>query len=241
MSTTVAGVDSGQGWSPLQRMQGQLQKAVNNGTVKAGDQDVLSAALTDISTQLQGNAAGSTGTPAPGGMKSAIDGIISSDVSSGKLTSDQADELKSTFAQAAQKMHGHGGHHHGHGGGGGVSSTDPDSDDGTDIDPITGLPTTSSSSSPTSFVDFLQQLETSLTSAVNGVTGTSATGSTSGSSTATDATGSSTSGTLAANDPRQLMLNFLQKLETAMSGNTYGAAGTNAVGNTQAVLVNAFA
>ena len=238
MSTTVAGAASGQSWQ-LMQMQGQLQKAVNNGSVKAGDQDALSAALTDISSQLQANAAGSTGTPAPGGVKSAIDGIIASDVSSGKLTSDQADELKSTFAQAAQKMHGHGGHHHGHGGGGDVSGTDPDSDDGTDIDPITGLPTTSSS--PTSFVDFLQQLETSLTSAVDGVTGTSATGSTASGSTATDATGSSTGGTLAANDPRQMMLNFLQKLETAMSGNTYSAAGANATGNTQAVLVNAFA
>jgi hypothetical protein len=215
------------------RMQGQLQKAVNNGTVKADDQDALSSALSDISAQLQANAAGSTGTPAPGGMKSTIDGLISGEVSSGKLTEDQAGELKSVFAQAAQKMHGH--HRHGMGRGGGADS-DGDSDDAS-TDPITGAP----AAATTSFADFLQKLETSLADSINGVAGTSA------STDGTSATGSTQSTTAAAatgaaSDPRQLMLSFLQKLETAMGGgNTYSPTGASGAANTQAVLVNALA
>jgi len=239
MTTTVAGFDSGQSWSPLTRMQNQLQSAVNNGTVQAGDQDALSAALTDISSALQANATGSTGTPAPGSAKSTIDNIISNDVSSGKLTSDQATELKSVFAQAAQKMHGHGGHHH-HGGGG-MPSVDSDSDtDGSNTDPITGATQTAA----TSFGDFLQQLETSLADAVNGVTGTSATGTTASATSTTGTTStSSTSSTsdTSSTDPRQLMLNFLKQLETALSSNTYGSAGGNSATNAQGVLVSALA
>ena len=116
--------------SPLQTLQDQLQSEVNSGAISASDQGALSSALNDISASLQngGPAGDSTnGTAsAPGDLKSKIDNLIANEVSSGKLTSDQATELQGVFKSAfagnaqgnAQGPEGAGHAHHGHHGGG---------------------------------------------------------------------------------------------------------------------------
>jgi hypothetical protein len=86
--------------SPNDRMKLQLQSAVSAGTIGASDQSALSSALDDIDSAMQ-----SSGPPAPGtspsGMKDRIDSLIDNEVSDGKLTDDQAAELKKLFADAA--------------------------------------------------------------------------------------------------------------------------------------------
>ena len=89
--------------SPLQKLQDQLQAEVNSGAISSSDQSALSSALTDITSTLQnGTAADQAGgsSAAPGDLKSKIDGLIANEVSSGKLTSDQATELKGVFQAA---------------------------------------------------------------------------------------------------------------------------------------------
>jgi hypothetical protein len=153
--------------SPLQKLQDQLQAEVNSGAISSSDQSALSSALTDINASLQNGAAGdqSGGTSSPpSDLKSKIE------VSSGKLTSDQASELqgvfKAAFADAAGAAGGAGHAHHGHHGGhGGASSAD--SSQATD--------STSSTSSADVLQQFLQSLQNSLTasssSASYGATG----------------------------------------------------------------------
>jgi hypothetical protein len=97
--------------SPLQRLQDELQSEVNSGAVSSSDQDALSSALNDIDSQLQSSQASdqASGTrPSPGDLKSKIDDLIAGEVSSGKLTSDQATELQGVFKAAFAKGH-HGG------------------------------------------------------------------------------------------------------------------------------------
>ena len=89
--------------SPLQRLQDELQSEVNSGAVSSSDQDALSSALNDIDSQLQSSQASdqASGTrPSPGDLKSKIDDLIAGEVSSGKLTSDQATELQGVFKAA---------------------------------------------------------------------------------------------------------------------------------------------
>src|SRR6201999_3509348 len=73
----------------------------------SSDQSALSSALGDINSSLQsGGADGSSGagTPssnsAPGDIKSKIDNLIAGEVSSGKLTAQQATELQGVFQNA---------------------------------------------------------------------------------------------------------------------------------------------
>jgi hypothetical protein len=155
--------------SPLQKLQDQLQAEVNSGAISSSDQSALSSALTDINASLQNGAAGGTSAP-PGDLKSKIDGLIANEVSSGKLTSDQASELqgvfKAAFADGGGTAGGAGHAHHGHHGGhGGASSAD--SSQATD--------STSSTSSTDVLQQFLQSLQNSLTasssSASYGATG----------------------------------------------------------------------
>jgi len=88
--------------SPNDRMKLQLQSAVSAGTIDASDQSALSSALDDIDSAIR-----SGGAPAPGsdpsGMKTRIDSLIDKEVSDGKLTDEQATELKKLFADAALK------------------------------------------------------------------------------------------------------------------------------------------
>jgi hypothetical protein len=145
--------------SPLQKLQDQLQAEVNSGAISSSDQSALSSALTDITSTLQNGAAGDQagGTSAPpGDLKSKIDGLISNEVSSGKLSSDQAAELqgvfKAAFADGGGAAGGAGQAHHGHHGGhGGASSAD--SSQATD--------STSSASPADVLQQFLQSLQNS--------------------------------------------------------------------------------
>src|SRR6185437_2493860 len=97
---------------------------------------------TDIDSSLQSSLT-SGSKASPGDLKSKIDSLISSEVSSGKLTSDQATELKGVFKAAFAN---------GPGGAGGPPPGPPPSEDSSSTD------TTSNSSSTTSTSDLVQQL-----------------------------------------------------------------------------------
>ena len=101
--TTISAVSASTHQSPLQRLEQELQSEVSAGTISSSDQSALSSALTDIDTALRQSRASdqSSGTrPSPDEMQSKIDDLISNEVSSGKLTSDQATELKGVFKAA---------------------------------------------------------------------------------------------------------------------------------------------
>jgi len=94
--------------SPRELLQNELQSEVSSGTISADDQDALSAALDDIDSTLRSQRPEpGSARPSPSEMKSKIDDLIASEVQNGKLTSDQADELKNVFAKAFS--HGPGG------------------------------------------------------------------------------------------------------------------------------------
>ncbi|MBB4371170.1 hypothetical protein GGD63_003968 [Bradyrhizobium sp. cir1] len=101
--TSISAASAGSYQSPLQRLQQELQSEVSAGTISSSDQSVLSTALTDIDTALQQSRSSdqSSGTrPSKEDMQSKIDDLISSEVSNGTLTSDQAEELKNVFQSA---------------------------------------------------------------------------------------------------------------------------------------------
>src|ERR1700731_2825063 len=86
--------------SPLQKLQAELQSEVNSGAISSSDQSALSSALNDIDSSLQsGQSSGQSGgtQSSPGDLKSKIDDLIAGEVSSGKLTSDQATKLQDVF------------------------------------------------------------------------------------------------------------------------------------------------
>ena len=159
--TSISAASTSAYLSPLQKLQDELQSKLNSGAIGSSDQDALSSALTDIASSLQtsraSDQAGGT-KPSPDGLKSKIDDLIAGEVSSGKLTSDQATELQDVFKAAfAGGSGGAGGAHGSHGGHGGPPPADNSSSaDGTD-----------SSSGATSADDilkqFLQSLQDSLT------------------------------------------------------------------------------
>ena len=124
--------------SPLQKLQNELQSEINSGAISSSDQDALSAALTDIDSAMQARRASDhdSGTrPSPGDLKSKIDDLIESQVSSGKLTSDQATELqgifKAAFANGPGGSRGPGGPPPGGGPGGPPPSDEASSSDDT--------------------------------------------------------------------------------------------------------------
>jgi hypothetical protein len=142
--TSIAATGNSAYQSPLQRLQDELQSEVSSGAISSDDQGALSSALTDIDTSLQASQPSqdtSNTRPSPDDIKSKIDDLISSEVSSGKLTSDQAAELQKVFSNTfagggpggpdgagpsggPPKAGGH--HHHGggHGGASAASSAD---------------------------------------------------------------------------------------------------------------------
>jgi len=143
--------------SPLQELQDELQSEVNSGAISSSDKDALSAALTDIDSAMQASRAGDQagGTrPAPGELKSKIDDLIAGEVSSGKLTSDQATELQGIFKSAF--AHGPGGSH-GAGGAGG-----PPPGGGPGGPPPSDETSSSDDTSSTSVDDILKQFLESL-------------------------------------------------------------------------------
>jgi hypothetical protein len=89
--------------SPRDRLQDELTSEVSAGTVNAADQAALSAAIDEIDSSLKsaGEAARKSGSarPSPDEMKSKISDLIDEQVSAGKLTSEQAEELSNIFEQ----------------------------------------------------------------------------------------------------------------------------------------------
>ena len=174
--------------SPLQKLQDELLSEVKSGTISSSDKDALSAALTDIDSSMQSSRASdqASGTrPSPGDLKSKIDNLINGEVSSGKLTSDQATELQGIFKAAfANGPGGAGGGHGGPGGPGGAGGPPPGPP------PSDGASSSDDSSSSTTAADdifkqFLQSLQEQLSASSStsyGATGSSSTSSSSSSS-----------------------------------------------------------
>src|SRR6266705_3831520 len=128
--TSITAISNSNYQSPLQKLQDELQAEINSGTIGSSDQDALSSALTDIDSSLQSSRASdqTSGTkPSPSDLKSKIDDLIAGEVSSGKLTSDQATELqgvfKAAFANRPGGPGGPGGAGGAHGGPGGPPPT----------------------------------------------------------------------------------------------------------------------
>lgn len=157
---------SSTGWGT--GIQSLLQKQVTSGAIPQGDQSALSSAINDIGGALK------SGTPASGSIQDRVSGLIDNEVSSGKLTGDQASELKGLFAKA----HGH--MHHVHAGGGGASSAlndllSPDGTTNADGTTSTDGTTTTASTDPLtgaangahSVIDGLASFVSSLRSAVS--------------------------------------------------------------------------
>ncbi len=156
---------SSTGWGT--GIQSLLQRQVTSGAIPQGDQSALSSAINDIGGALR------SGTSTTGSIQDRVSGLIDNEVSSGKLTGDQATELKGLFAKA----HGH--MHHVHGGGGASSALNdllsPDST--TNVDGTTSTtstdPLTSAANGAHSVIDGLASFVSSLRSAVksNGLYG----------------------------------------------------------------------
>jgi hypothetical protein len=169
--------------SPLQKLQDELLSEVNSGAISSSDKDALSAALTDIDSAMQASRASdqASGTrPSPDELKSKIDDLIAGEVSSGKLTSDQATELQGIFKAAF--ANGPGGAD-GPGDPGGAGGPPPGGPGGPP--PADGASSSDDSSSSTTSIDdilkqFLESLQESLSassSTTYGVNGSSSTSS----------------------------------------------------------------
>lgn len=139
--------------SPRDLLQNELTKEVSAGTISSADQNALSSALDSIDSSLQSqrNSGGGTGH-SPGDLKAKVDDLIAKQVSDGKLTSDQATELKNVFQNAFAKGPG--------GGPGGAGGSDATSANGS-----SDTSSTSSTSSATDLqkllADFLSNLQNS--------------------------------------------------------------------------------
>ena len=173
--TSISAASGSTYQSPLQKLQDELSSQVNSGAISSSDQDALSAALTDIDSSLQASRDSdqASGTrPSHSDLKSKIDDLINGEVSSGKLTSDQATELQSVFKAAF--AHGAGGHGGPHGAGGPPPGGPPPSDGTSSSD--------DASSSTTSADDILKQFLQSLQDSLSASSSTSygSTGATSG-------------------------------------------------------------
>jgi hypothetical protein len=168
--------------SPLQKLQDELLSEVKSGAIKSSDQDALASALTDIDSAMQASRASdqTSGTrPSPADLKSKIDDLINGEVSSGKLTSDQATELQGVFKAAfANGPGGAGGPGGPRGAGGPPPGGPPPSGDASSSD--------DTSSSSTSIDDILKQFLQSLQESLSASSSTSygAAGTTSSSSSA---------------------------------------------------------
>src|SRR5437868_4206432 len=169
--TSISALSSTSYQSPLQKLQAELQSEVNSGAISSSDQTALSSALSDIDTSLQQSRAGdqSSGTKAaPGDLKAKIDDLIAGEVSSGKLTSDQATELQGVFKAAFGNGAGGSG---GPGGAGGPPPGGPPP-----ADSSSSADATDTSSGTSTIADILQQFLQSLQSSLSSSTSYGATG-----------------------------------------------------------------
>lgn len=90
--------------SPREMLQNELLSEISSGAISADDQEALSTALDSIDATLKSGRPSIGGKPpSPDEMKSKVDGLIQSQVDSGTLTSEQAEELKTVFANAMPK------------------------------------------------------------------------------------------------------------------------------------------
>ena len=96
MSLSISAGLSPQSFPPLSRLQNELTSEVASGAIGSGDQPTLSSALNDIDTALKSQAPSPSSPPSPGAIKAKIDDLIAGEVKDGKLTSAQADELKTS-------------------------------------------------------------------------------------------------------------------------------------------------
>ena len=178
--TSISAASAQSYQSPLQKLQNELLSEVNSGVISSSDKDALSAALTDIDSAMQSSRASDMASgvrPSPEEMKSKIDDLISGQVSSGKLTSEQATELQGVFKAAFANGPGGGGP----GGPGGAGGPPPGGPP-----PAHGASSSDDTSSSTNSIDdilkqFLQTLQESLSASSS--TSYSATGSANTSST----------------------------------------------------------
>jgi hypothetical protein len=175
--TSISAAASSSYLSPLQQLQKELQSEVTAGKITSADQDALSAALTDIDASLQSSRPSrSAGTrPSPEDMKAKIDDLIAGEVSSGKLTSEQATELQGVFEAAFANGPGGGGGPGGpRGGGPGGPGGPPPADD------LSATGSADSTTDATSADDLLQQFLELLQDSLSASSSTSysATGST---------------------------------------------------------------
>lgn len=153
--------------SPLQKLQDALLSEVKSGAIKSSDQDALASALTDIDSAMQASRASdqASGTrPSPANLKSKIDDLINGEVSSGKLTSDQATELQGIFKAAFAN---------GPGGAGGPPPGGPPPADGASSSDDTSSSTTSIDDILKQFLQSLQESLSASSSTSYGATGTS--------------------------------------------------------------------
>jgi hypothetical protein len=122
--TSIGSVASYHPQSPRDLLQSELTAEVSSGTISSSDKTALSSALDDIDTALKADASSGSKPASPEDMQSKINDLISAEVKSGKLTSDQATELKNIFAKA-MPQHGPGsGQPGGPGAPGGADQTD---------------------------------------------------------------------------------------------------------------------
>jgi hypothetical protein len=193
--TSISTASTGSYPSPRDLLQNELQSEVSSGKISSSDQSALSSALDDIDTALksQGTADSASGSQPPSAddLKSKINDLIAGEVSSGKLTSDQATELQTVFANAFANgsggaggsgsaaaspdiggAHGHHGHH-GHGG--------PPPSDASSTSSSSGSSSSASNGSDL-IQQFLQSLQNSLSQASSSSSVYSASGDTSSSS-----------------------------------------------------------
>ena len=129
---------SSTGWGS--GIQSLLQSQVASGTIQKVDQSALSSAISDIGTLR-------SGASASGSMQDRVSGLIDGEVSSGKLTDDQATELKGLFAKAHAHMH------HTHGSGASSALNDLFSPEGTNAAGTTITASTTSTNPLTSVAD----------------------------------------------------------------------------------------
>lgn len=181
---TSISASSMSGFSPLDLLKQELTKEVSAGKVSSTDQTALSSALDDIDSALKSGSGSSSSSstsstpPSPKEMQSKIDDLIQSEVDSGKLTSDQASELKNVFANAFSGGPG------GAGGAGGPPPGPPPSDDSSS-DTTSSTSSSSSSSSSSQVEELLKKLlealqsSNSSTTSSYGASGTSSSSSTS--------------------------------------------------------------
>ena len=189
--TSISAASAQSYQSPLQKLQDELLSEVKSGAISSSDKDALAQALDDIDSSMQSSRASdqASGTrPSPSDLKSKIDDLISGEVSSGKLTSDQATELQGVFKAAFANGPGGASGPGGQGGPGGAGGPPPGCHGGPP--PSDSASSSDDSSSSTASIDdilkqFLQSLQDSLSassSTTYGSTGSSSSSSSSSSS-----------------------------------------------------------